>query len=72
MLCKSKYEVQNFVQKCILMIGNQYDCKVKIARTDNGPEFSMHEFYYAKGIEHQTSCFETPQQNGRVETFLGG
>lgn len=27
----------------------------------------MSEFYSSKGIEHQTSCVETPQQNGRVE-----
>ena len=66
-LCKSKSEVQNHVQNFILLIENQFNCKVKVVRTDNGPEFLMPDFYSSKGIEHQTSCVETPQQNGRVE-----
>lgn len=34
---------------------------------DNGLDFLMPEFYASKGIEHQTSCVGTPQQNGRIE-----
>jgi hypothetical protein len=49
------------------MIEKQFNCHVKTARTDNGPEFLMPQFYASKGIVHQTSCVETPQQNGRVE-----
>jgi hypothetical protein len=67
-LCKSKSEVTKLVQIFLLMIENQFDCHVKTVRTDNnGPEFLMPQFYASKGIEHQTSCVETPQQNGRVE-----
>jgi len=66
-LCKSKSEVQNHVQNFIIMIENQFNCKVKTVRTDNGPEFLIPNFYSSKGIERQTSCVETPQQNGRVE-----
>jgi len=40
---------------------------VKIVRSDNGPEFTIPQFYASKGILHQTSCVETPQQNARVE-----
>lgn len=37
-------------------------------RSDNGSEFiCLREFFAAQGIIHQTSCVETPQQNGRVE-----
>ena len=27
----------------------------------------MHDFYASKGVIHQTSCVETPEQNGIVE-----
>ena len=43
---------------------------VKIIRSDNGNEFTfgaMRLFYKERGIIHQTSCIDTPQQNGRVE-----
>ncbi|KAK2390516.1 putative mitochondrial protein [Trifolium repens] len=66
-LCKTKSEIPYLVQKFIVMIENQYNCHVKTVRTDNGPEFALHDFYASKGIQHQTSCVETPQQNGRVE-----
>lgn len=41
--------------------------KLKIIRTDNGPEFFMPQIYASKGIIHQTSCVESPQQNKKVE-----
>ena len=43
---------------------------MKIIRSDNGLEFlsrPMKQFYQQKGIVHQTTCIDTPQQNGRVE-----
>ncbi|GAU15685.1 hypothetical protein TSUD_109430 [Trifolium subterraneum] len=52
------------------MIGseNQFNSKVKCVRSDNGTEFmSLSKFFTSKGIQHQTSCVATPQQNGRVE-----
>ena len=36
-------------------------------RTDNGTEFFMKDFFAQKGILHQLSCDETPQQNAIVE-----
>ena len=42
-------------------------------RIDNGQEFGsnpMKHFYAARGILHQTSIIDTPQQNGRVESKL--
>jgi len=52
------------------MVKNQFGKDVKIIRSDNGLEFKsgpMKFFYSEKGIIHQTSCVDTPQQNGRVE-----
>ncbi|CAJ2651582.1 unnamed protein product [Trifolium pratense] len=66
-LMKSKAETRNHVMNLINMIQTQFNHKVKIVRSDNGPEFFMTEFYASKGILHQTSCVESPQQNGRVE-----
>ncbi|XP_057734746.1 uncharacterized protein LOC130950242 [Arachis stenosperma] len=44
-----------------------FGSQVKVIRTDNGPEFLMPQFYTENEILHQTSCVETPQQNGIVE-----
>jgi len=66
-LLKSKLELQIQVQNFILFAENQFECKVKIVRSDNGPEFDLQQFYSSKGILHQKSCVETPHQNGRVE-----
>ncbi|PNY11392.1 peptide transporter PTR2 [Trifolium pratense] len=49
------------------MLETQFQTIPKIIRSDNGPEFMLNTFYSSKGILHQRSCVETPQQNGRVE-----
>jgi hypothetical protein len=52
------------------LVGNQYDAKVKIFRSDNGTEYVNNEFDYfldANGIIHQTTCVNTASQNGIVE-----
>ena len=52
------------------MIKTQFAQSVKVIRSDNGAEFTsgpMKQFYGEQGIIHQTSCTDTPQQNGRVE-----
>ena len=66
-LMKSKAETRQHVINFVKMIETQYHLNVKCIRSDNGPEFAMSTFYNSKGIIHQTSCVETPQQNGRVE-----
>ncbi|KAM2148308.1 hypothetical protein ACFX1Q_004939 [Malus domestica] len=40
---------------------------VQIIRSDNGLEFKLEQFYALKGIIHQSSCVNTPQQNGVAE-----
>lgn len=59
----SKAEVSQHVMNFVQLIETQH----KTIRTDNGPEFLMPYFYSSKGIIHQKSCVESPQQNGRVE-----
>ena len=49
------------------MVETQFASKIKKIRINNGLEFCLTQFYASKGIVHQTSCVETPQQNAIVE-----
>ena len=54
----------------IIFVHNQFGIAVKMVRSDNGLEFKDKialTFYKDRGILHQTSCVDTPQQNGVVE-----
>ena len=64
---KTKSETCYLIKSFINMVNTQYDAKVKCIRSDNGPEYKLTDSFANKGIEHQTSCVECPQQNGRVE-----
>ena len=66
-LLKSKAKVQISIQNFINLMKNQFNIKIKIVNFDNGPKNLLKEIYASKGILHQRSCVETPQQNGRVE-----
>lgn len=60
----------NLLQTFISLIETQFKAHVKIIRSDNALELTAGEaprYFNTKGIIHQTSCIETPQQNGRVE-----
>lgn len=64
---KFKSETRQHLYHFYNLIFTQFDKKIKILRSDNGTEFFLHDFYTDHGIIHQTSCVETPQQNGKVE-----
>ncbi|XP_075491077.1 uncharacterized protein LOC142529422 [Primulina tabacum] len=52
------------------VLETDYVLWIKVIRSDNGGEFvsnRMRDFLTNHGIEHQTTCAYTPQQNGRVE-----
>ena len=55
------------MSKIVTLIHTHYQITHKYIRSDNGPEFLIPDFYASKGIIHQKSCVESPQQNGRVE-----
>jgi len=63
----NKFEFRANVTNFITYVENQFSTKVKIIRTDNEFEFSMHDFFASKGIIHQTTCIETPEKNDIVE-----
>ena len=66
-LMKHKSETSCLIQSFYNMIFTQFQVPIKILRFDNGPEFALTSFYVSKGIIHQLSCVETPQQNSVVE-----
>ncbi|CAL8999718.1 unnamed protein product [Prunus brigantina] len=66
-LMKHKYDIMDLIVKFIHMVETQINSKVKIVRSDNGPEFKLDNFYALKGIVHQSSCVNRPQQNGVVK-----
>lgn len=49
------------------MVEHQFLTKISILHNDNGTEyFSEHlgNFFREKGIHHQSTCINNPQQNG--------
>ncbi|RVW45771.1 Retrovirus-related Pol polyprotein from transposon RE1 [Vitis vinifera] len=69
-LMKTKYEVNLLFQKFHKMIETQYNAKVWVLRSDNGGEYQssdLQKYFEGYGIIHQTTCSNTPQQNGVVE-----
>jgi hypothetical protein len=64
---KTKNETRNNLIHFIAYLENQFSTTLKCLRSDNGTEFALSDFFLSKGIIHQKSCVETPQQNGVVE-----
>nr|CAN70109.1 hypothetical protein VITISV_001696 [Vitis vinifera] len=69
-LMKTKDEVNLLFQNFHKMIETQYNAKVRVLHSDNGGEYQSSDLQkYLEGhdIIHQTTCSNTPQQNGVVE-----
>ena len=52
------------------MIGNQFSLPIKVLKSDNGGEylnFELSQFFAEHDILHETTCPQTPQQNGVAE-----
>lgn len=71
---RHKSEVKEFLIAFGIMVRNHFSTTVKKLRTDNGTEFqssSMLNYYHKNGILLETSCTDTPQQNGVVKRKHG-
>jgi transposase InsO family protein len=69
-LMRSKSKVPDCFRNFQKMVETQYGKRVKILRSDNGTEYtnkSMQDFLRSEGIVHQTTCVNTPEQNGVAE-----
>ena len=66
-LLKSKVETQALIQQFSIMVETQFGAKIKCLRSGNGTKFFMKDFLKTKGILHQLTCVDIPQQNAIVE-----
>ena len=69
-LLQSKTEVATIFKSFYSMIETQFQTKISILHSDNGTEYFNHVlgvFLKEKGILHQSTCVDTPHQNGIVE-----
>ena len=69
-LISKKSEVEKLFKDFYNMIETQFETKICILRSDNGTEYfneCLGDFLTNKGIIHQSTCRDTPQQNGIAE-----
>ena len=67
---KAKSEAISAVKDFILFVKNQTGNKVKTVRSDRGGEFVNKElsgFFGNKGIKHELTIADCPEQNGKIE-----
>lgn len=67
---RHKDEVFPCFKKFYALVQNQFNVQIQAIRTDNGTEYVnkiFGTFMSEQGILHQTSCPNTPQQNGVAE-----
>ena len=69
-LMKEKSEVSNIFQFFYKMINTQFGVSIKRVRSDNARDYFNHilsHFFQKEGVIHESSCVDTPQQNGVAE-----
>nr|GEU70677.1 hypothetical protein [Tanacetum cinerariifolium] len=67
---RSKYETPEVLINFLRLVQRGLHAQVRIVRTDKGTKFlnqTLHAYFAAEGILHQTSVTRTPEQNGVVE-----
>jgi hypothetical protein len=67
---KRKSEVCSIFRMFHQMVTTQFGIPIKVLRSDNGKEYIKQElldFMHSVGIIHQTTCTDSPQQNGVAE-----
>nr|GFA20210.1 putative ribonuclease H-like domain-containing protein [Tanacetum cinerariifolium] len=67
---RSKDETPEVLIDFLRLVQRGLQAQVRVVRTDKGTEFlkqTLHAYFAAEGILHQTSVAPTPEQNGVVE-----
>ncbi|KAL6311476.1 hypothetical protein AAG906_012064 [Vitis piasezkii] len=69
-LMKKKSEVREIFENFNNMVQTQFQAKIQVHRTDNARECYnniLGSYLLENGIVHQSSCIDTPEQNGVAE-----
>lgn len=66
-LLRVNSEVPNILQSSFTLVETQLHIKIKSLKSDNGRQFDIKDLYAFKGVIHQLSYIDTPQQNSVVE-----
>nr|GFA78311.1 retrovirus-related Pol polyprotein from transposon TNT 1-94 [Tanacetum cinerariifolium] len=67
---RSKDETPEVLIDFLRLVQRGLQAQVRVVRTDKGMEFlnqTLHAYFAAEGIQHQTFVARTPEQNGVVE-----
>nr|GFA81176.1 retrovirus-related Pol polyprotein from transposon TNT 1-94 [Tanacetum cinerariifolium] len=67
---RSKDETPEVLIDFLRLVQRGLQAQVRVVRSDKGTEFlnqTLHAYFDAEGIQHQTSVAQTPEQNGVVE-----
>ncbi|RDX81335.1 hypothetical protein CR513_38003, partial [Mucuna pruriens] len=73
-LLKQKYDVSVIIPSFHSMVQTQFGAKIKKFRTDNARDYFnqvLSTYFTSQGIIHDSSCRNTPQQNGVAERKNG-
>ena len=68
-----KSKVEKLFKKFYTMIENQFQTQIKILHSDNGTEYFndvLGNFLQEKGIQHYSTCSDTPQQERKNRHLL--
>nr|GEZ09130.1 retrovirus-related Pol polyprotein from transposon TNT 1-94 [Tanacetum cinerariifolium] len=69
---RSKDETPEVLINFLRLVQRGLQAQVRVVQTDKGTEFlnqTLHAYFAAEGILHQTSVARTPEQNGVVERW---
>lgn len=64
---KQKSDVAVIIPKFFSLIETQFGKVINAFRSNNASELQFTEFFNSKGVLHQFSCVERPEQNFAVE-----
>ena len=66
-LMHSKSKASSLLINFVNLIETQFQVRIKQIHLDNAKELAIADFLASKGILHQFSCVEHPEQNSVVE-----